>query len=426
MGLGLIIVIFKALALKLRSQSYGDVARFWAHIFAINFAVGVVTGIPMEFQFGTNWARFSNFAGGVIGLTLALEGMIAFFAESAFLGLFLFGEKKLSPRAHLFAAFMVFLGSWMSGYFIIVTNAFMQHPVGYKLSASGNLELADVAAYLLNPWAIWQYLHTMSAAVITGGFVVSAVGAYWTLMKQYTEHARICLKVGVIVSFIACCLQLFPTGDQSGKQVAQYQKPTLAAMEGKFVTGSHAELAIIGQPNVVARRLENPIIVPYVLSFLAYGSFGSVVEGMDSFPKDQLPDNIELLYYAYHIMVGLGTCLMLLTGISLLMLWRGTLHQTRPLLWAIMLAFPFPYIATTAGWMCTELGRQPWLVYGLLRTMHGTSPTVSAGNVAWSTLGFAGLYMVLGILYLHLISREIIKGPAPHSESEPNISTSLA
>ena len=314
----------------------------------------------------------------------------------------------------------------MSGYFIIVTNAFMQHPVGYKMSASGTLVLADVAAYLLNPWAIWQYLHTMSAAVITGGFVVSAVGAYWTLMKQYTEHARICLKVGVIVSFIFCCLQLFPTGDQSGKLLAQYQKPTLAAMEGKFVSGSRAELAIIGQPNLVTRRLENPIIVPYILSFLAYGSFGAVVQGIDDFPKDQLPDNIELLYFAYHIMVGLGTCFMMLTGLSLFMLWRGMLLRSRWLLWAIMLAFPFPYIATTAGWMVAELGRQPWLVWGLLRTVHGTSPTVSGGNVAWSTLGFAGLYMVLGILFLHLISREIAKGPAAHSETEPNISMSAA
>jgi cytochrome bd ubiquinol oxidase subunit I len=426
MGLGLIIVIFKALGLRLNSQTYNDVARFWAHIFAINFAVGVVTGIPMEFQFGTNWARFSTFAGGVIGMTLAMEGMFAFFAESAFLGLFLFGEKKLSPRAHFLSAFMVFLGSWMSGYFIIVTNAFMQHPVGYKVSATGSLELADVAAFLLNPWAIWQYLHTMSAAVITGGFVVSAVGAYWTLMNQYAEHARICLKVGVIVSFIFCCLQLFPTGDQCGKLVAQYQKPSLAAMEGKLETGSHAELAIIGQPNLETRSLQNPVMVPYILSFLAYGSFGSVVQGMNDFPKDQLPDNIDLLYFAYHIMVGLGTCFMMLTGISLLMLWRGMLHRSRPLLWAIMLAFPFPYIATTAGWMSAELGRQPWLVWGLLRTAQGTSPTVSGGNVAWSTLGFAGLYMVIGVLYLHLINRQIAKGPEPHSGSEPITSMKLA
>ena len=425
-GLGLLIVIFKSLAIKLKSQTYAEVALFWGRIFAINFAVGVVTGIPMEFQFGTNWARFSSFAGGVIGMTLAMEGMIAFFAESAFLGLFLFGEKKLSPRAHLFSAIMVWLGSWMSGYFIIVTNAFMQHPVGYRLSSTGNLELADAAAYLLNPWAIWQYLHTMSAAVITGGFVVTAVGAYWTLMKQYTEHAKLCLKVGVITSFIFCGLQLFPTGDQSGKLVATYQKPTLAAMEGKFDTGSHAELAIIGQPNLTKRSLENPIIVPYILSFLAYGSFGSIVEGMNDFPKDQLPDNIELLYYAYHIMVGLGTCFMALTGLALLMLLRGMLEKSRLLLWALMLAFPFPYIATTAGWMVAELGRQPWLIWGIFRTAQGTSPLVAGGNVAFSTLGFMGLYLVMGVLFLYLISKAVITGPAPHLTPEPDTAASPA
>src|SRR5262249_7325018 len=292
MGLALIIVVLKGLALKLDSQRYNEVARFWVRIFTINFAVGVVTGIPMEFEFGTNWARFSNFAGGVVGMTLAMEGMFAFFAESAFLGLLMFGERKLGPRLHFLSAVMVFLGSWLSGYFIIVTNAFMQHPVGYSIADDGNLQLANATAFLLNPWAIWQYLHNMSAAVITGSFVVAAVGAYWALMRQHEDHARICLKVGVIIGLAACCLQLFPTGDQQGKMVATYQRSTLAAMEGKFESSSHAELAIIGQPDVVNRRLENPIYVPWILSFLCYGSFGAIVEGMNDFPPDQLPDNI--------------------------------------------------------------------------------------------------------------------------------------
>src|SRR5690242_20372861 len=177
MGLALIILVLKAIALFRKDPRYDVAARFWARIFGINFAVGVVTGIPMEFQFGTNWARFSNYAGGVIGLTLAMEGMFAFFAESAFLGLFLFGEKRLGPRGHLVSAIMLFLGSWLSGYFIITTNAFMQHPVGHAVGINGNLQLVDFWAYLLNPWAMWQYAHTMSAAVITGAFVVTSVGA---------------------------------------------------------------------------------------------------------------------------------------------------------------------------------------------------------------------------------------------------------
>jgi len=411
MGLALLIVVFKAVALRKNDSNYHDVARFWARIFGINFAIGVVTGIPMEFQFGTNWARFSDYSGGVIGLTLAMEGMFAFFAESAFLGLFLFGEKKLSPRMHFFAAFMMFLGSWMSGYFIIVTNAFMQHPVGAALGPDNRLHLTDFWAYLTNPWSIWQYLHNMCAAVVTGSFVVTAVGAYWTLMSMHKESARICLKVGVIAALASCVIQLFPTGDMHGKMMAKYQKPALAAMEGKFESGTHAELAIIGQPNVPQRRLENPIYVPWVLSFLAYGDFGAEVEGLNDVPKDQWPDNIELLYYAYHIMVGLGTMFLAVTGLATLLLITKRLEKSRWMLWILMCAFPFPYIATTAGWMVAELGRQPWLIYGLMRTIHGTSPTVPAGNVAFTTLGFMGLYAVMGVLFLYLIGRELSRGP---------------
>jgi cytochrome d ubiquinol oxidase subunit I len=415
MGLALIIVIFKVIALARKDGRYDDAARFWGKIFGINFAVGVVTGIPMEFQFGTNWARFSSYAGGVIGLTLALEGMFAFFAESAFLGLFLFGEKRLGRVGHLVAAVMLFVGSWLSGYFIITTNAFMQHPVGHSVGPTGLLQLTDFWGYLLNPWALWQYAHTMSAAVVTAAFVVTAVGAYWELMERHQDHARILLRVGVIVGLVACLLQLFPTGDRHGKLVAEYQAPALAAMEGKFHGGTHAELAIIGQPDVDRLRLENPVVVPWVLSFLAYGSFGATVKGLTDFPRTEWPGNIELLYYSYHIMVGLGTLFILVMGIAAILLWMGKLYTARPMLWILMLAVPFPYIATTAGWLTAELGRQPWIVYGLQRTAEGTSPTVSGGNVAFSTLGFMGMYLVLGILFLYLVGREIARGPVRHA-----------
>jgi len=410
-GLALLILICKVLALRRADPVWDDVARFWARIFAINFGIGVVTGIPLEFQFGTNWARFSDYAGGVIGMTLAMEGMFAFFAESAFLGLFLFGEKKLGPRGHLFAAFMLFLGSWLSGYFIITTNAFMQHPQGHAVGADGTLHLADASAFLLNRWAIWQYAHTMCAAVITGSFVMAAVGAYWSLLGRHEPVARRCLKLGVIVGLIATVLQLFPTGDQQGKLVAEHQPATLAAMEGKFETGTHAELVIIGQPNVAERRLENPIVVPRVLSFLAYGSFGAEVVGLNDIPEDQWPDNIELLYFAYHIMVGIGTLLIAVMMLSAFALWRGTLYRSRPIRWVLMLSFPFPYIATTFGWMTAELGRQPWVVHGLQRTADATSPGLAAGNITFTTLGFLGLYLVLGVLFLYLIGRELARGP---------------
>ena len=411
MGLALLIVSMKALALRTRDSHWDDLARFWGRIFAINFAVGVVTGIPLEFEFGTNWARFSAQSGGVIGLTLALEGLFAFFAESAFLGLFLFGEKKLGARGHFFASFMVFVGSWLSGYFIVTTNAFMQHPVGYEQGADGRLTLAHAGDYLLNPWALWEYAHTMCAAVITGAFVVCAVSAYWALMGVFTAHASRALRVGVVAGLVASILQLFPTGDHHGKLVAEYQPGALAAMEGKFSTSSHAELAIIGQPNVDEHRIENPIVVPWILSYLAYGSFGATVKGLDEIPRDLWPDHVELLYFAYHIMVGLGTLLFALMLVSASLLWLRRLERTRPALWALMLAFPFPYIATTAGWLVAELGRQPWVVYGLARTRDGSSPGVGTGDVVFSTLGFAGLYLLVGLLFLWLVLRAIARGP---------------
>lgn len=413
MGLALLLVIMKGMALRTGDARWDELAQFWVRIFALNFVLGVVTGIPMEFQFGTNWARFSTVAGGVVGLTLAMEGLFAFFAESAFLGLLLYGEKKLGPRGHFFAAFMVFLGSWSSGYFIVVTNAFMQHPVGYAAAQDGRLVLADIGTYLFNSWAFWEYAHTMTASVVTASFVVTAVAAYWTLMGQFERHAKPALKLGVIAGIVACLLQLFPTGDQHGRLVAEYQEPALAAMEGKFVSSDHAELALIGQPNVAERRLENPIVVPGILSFLAYGSFGATVHGLNDVPRDQWPDSIELLYFAYHVMVGLGTSFIVLMGASASFLWRGHLYRSRPLLWLLMLAFPFPYIATTAGWMAAELGRQPWAVYGLLRTAHATSPTVGAGDIVFSAIGFMGLYLMLGVLFLWLVLRQIARGPAP-------------
>src|SRR5215831_1557140 len=411
MGLAWFIVWFKWRALRSGEEKYRTAARLWTRIFGLTFAVGVVTGIPMEFQFGTNWGGFSKYAGGVIGQTLAMEGMFAFFLESAFVGVLLYGEGRLSPRAHLLAAVGLAAGSWLSGYFILVTNAFMQHPVGHGIGARGALQLVDVWAYLFNRWAIWQYAHTMTAAVITASFVVAAIGAYWSLMKLHDEHARVCLRVGVIAGLIACLLQLFPTGDRQGRLVADYQRPTLAAMEGKFSSGSRAEMVIIGQPDVEARRLDNPVTVPAVLSFLAYGSFGATVFGLNDFPRQDWPDNVELLYYMYHVMVGLGTLFIAVMGFAALLLWRGRLYQSRAVRWILMLSVPFPYIANTAGWATAELGRQPWIVYGLQRTAQGSSPNVSAGTVAFSTLGYMGLYLVLGILFLYLVGREIAHGP---------------
>jgi cytochrome d ubiquinol oxidase subunit I len=411
MGLALVILLLKGLGLAKGDERFDTAARFWIRIFGLSFAVGVVTGIPLEFQFGTNWARFSTHAGGVIGQTLGMEGMFAFFLESTCLGLLVWGERKLGRKRHFLAALALFLGSWASGYFIVATNAFMQHPVGYLTAADGSLQLADFWAYLLNPWAIVQYLHTMMGASVTGAFAVAAVGAFWTLRDEHVVQAALFLKTGVCVGLVASCLVAFPTGDQQGKRVARHQQPTLAAMEGRWRSGPYAELNLIGQPNVEGRKLDNPLPLPGLLSFIAYGSFSSNVKGLEEFPRDQWPTNLEFLYYGFHIMVGLGTLFIALMGLSALMLPGGRLLRHRPLLWALMLAFPFPFIANSAGWVVAEFGRQPWLVYGLMRTVDGTSQLVHPGQTVFTCLGFAGLYFVLGLLFLFLVGREVNHGP---------------
>jgi len=411
MGLALLILILKIIALRTGREAFNDTARFWIRIFGINFAVGVVTGIPMEFQFGTNWAQFSHYAGGVVGQTLAMEGIFAFFLESTFLGLLIYGERRLGQKGHFLAALALFVGSWLSGYFIIATNAFMQHPVGHAVAADGTLQLAKLGAFVFNPWAILQYLHNQTAAVVTASFVMAAIGAFWTLREQHREAATISLRTGVIAGLVASVLVAFPTGHEQGRLVAAHQPVTLAAMEGQFESGPGAPLAVIGQPNVPERRLDNPIHLPAVLSWIAYGSFSADVRGLNDFPVEDWPSSVELLYYSFHIMVGLGTIFIALMTLSVIQLARGKLLTTRWLLWILAFAFPFPYIANTAGWMTTELGRQPWVVYGLMRTAEAASPTVHSGAALFTALGFAGLYLVLGVLFLVLVGREITHGP---------------
>jgi len=411
MGLAWFLAYWKWRALRTGDKSYDQAARFWAKIFGLNFAVGVVTGIPMEFQFGTNWAGFSKYAGGVIGQTLAMEGLFAFFLESAFVGVLIWGEKRLGPRLHFMAALAVALGSWLSGYFILVTNAFMQHPAGYQIETDGSLGIASLSTYLLNPWAWVQFAHNQMAALVTGAFVVTAVGAFYALRGLHPIQARLYLRTGTLAGLIASLLVAFPTGDQQAKMVGRHQPVTLAAMEGKFQGGTEAGVALIGQPNVAARRLDNPIEVPGALSFLAYGHFGSYVHGLEEYPKEAWPDNIELLYYSFHIMITLGTIFILLMGVATLQNHLGGLHSSKLLLWMLMLAFPFPYIANTLGWMTAELGRQPWLIYGLFHTSDGVSQVVSNGNTIFTLIGFTGLYFVLGLLFLFLVGREIGHGP---------------
>ena len=412
MGLSLIIVYFKWKYLRNKIEKYNDAAKFWMKIFALNFAMGVVTGIPMEFQFGTNWAKFSELTGGIIGQTLAMEGMFSFFLESSFLGLFIFGELRPLIVSSFLTGFLVFLGSWASGWFILATNAWMQHPVGYEILDNGKFVLENFSALFGNPWLLPAFLHNQLASVVTSSFVVASIGAFYILRNKQIEHGKLFLKTGVIFGLVSSILVAFPTGDWNAKNVAKYQPAAFAAMEGIFETEhAGAEIVLIGQPNMVEKKLDNKIAVPNVLSFLTYQEWDKQIVGMDKFKEEELPDNIPALYYSYHIMVGLGTVFIAIMALAAFLLWRKKLYTSKALLWSIMFLVPFPYIANLTGWYTAELGRQPYLVYGLLRTTEGVSPTVSSGNTLFTLLGFVALYMLLGLLFLVLVGKTINQGP---------------
>ncbi|HSL24572.1 MAG TPA: cytochrome ubiquinol oxidase subunit I [Vicinamibacterales bacterium] len=418
MGLGVLIAVLKTLQIVKARDEYGDAARFWARIFAITFAAGVVTGIPMEFQFGTNWARFSHYAGPVVGQTLFMEGVFAFFAESSFLGVFLFGERRVNPLLHWFSAVMVGLGAVLSGYFIVATNAWMQHPVGFEV-VNGRAELTSLWALLTNPYVRWQYPHVISGSMITASMVMAGIGAYHVLSAGSeseragalrAELGRTSLRVGVAIGLIFSLVSLFPTGSLHGENIARYQPEKMAAMEGVFRTQEGAPLAIIGMPDTEKRELLDPIYVPRLLSYLAYGDFRARVVGLNDIPEDRRPP-VELVYYAYRIMVGLGTIFIAVLAVAAVLLRRGRLFTNRLWLWVLMLAMPFPYIANQAGWMVAEVGRQPWVVYGLHRTAEATSTNVSGGMTMFTLLGFMGLYALLALLYVFLFLKIVHEGP---------------
>ncbi|HLI95279.1 MAG TPA: cytochrome ubiquinol oxidase subunit I [Candidatus Baltobacteraceae bacterium] len=410
MGLAPFIAFYTVKGVRRHDERAIAIARFWAKIFTINFAIGVVTGIPMEFQFGTNWAGFSARAGSVVGQTLAMEGVYAFFIESVFLGVFLYGRRRVSPTFYAFSAVAVWAGSWLSGFFIVATNAWMQHPVGYTIAKDGTIELRSVGAVLLSPFAWWQWAHVMTGALLAGAFVVAGVGAYWLLSRRHLEIAQRIVRAGVIVGICASVVAIFPTGDRNGAFVTRDQPAKLAAMEGLFNPERDAPLAIFGMPDTQHDVLIDPFYLPDLLSFLAYGDFRANVNGLSSYPRDERPP-VELTYYAYHVMVGLGTIFLGIMALGVLLLFLHRLFEMRWMLWILMLAMPFPYVANEAGWMVTEVGRQPWIVYGLLRTTAGPSPNVVAGETIFTTIGFAGMYFLLGVLFLLLILREIARGP---------------
>jgi cytochrome d ubiquinol oxidase subunit I len=417
MGLAPFVAWYNIRAWRTGDQDAARSANFWTHIFAVNFAAGVVTGIPMEFQFGTNWAAFSAKAGAVIGQPLAFEGMYAFFLESVFLGVLLFGRGRVPQAFYVASSVCVLIGSWLSGYFIVVTDAWMQHPVGYSIAHDGTIAMASLWAVLTSTFAIWQYAHVLAGAIASGGFIVAGVGAYYLLARRDIAYGTRFVRLGVLVALVGT-MAVIGAGDKNADDVTQAQPVKLAAMEGLFESTKNAPLAVIGMPDTVNKTLIDPIFVPDLLSFLAYGSFRAPVAGLNAYATELWPP-VEMTYYAYHIMVGLGTVFVAVAALAALLLVRGRLFHSRAALWMLLLAIPFPYIANEAGWVVTEVGRQPWIIYGLMRTSAAGSPNVVAGETLFTLLGFAGMYFLLGVLFLFLIVREVANGPDGKAQPAP-------
>ncbi len=341
-----------------------------------------------------------------------MEGIFAFFLESVFLGVLLYRRTGIPTPLQALSALFVWIGSWLSGFFIVTADAWMQHPVGYTILANGHILLRDIWSVLFQPFAIWQYLHVLCGAMVAGGVLVAGIGAYYLLSKRDEQLARRFVRAGTLAGFIFSGLAVFPTGDRNGADVTDAQPVKLAAMEGLFESTPGAPLALIGMPDLHTKTLIDPIDVPSLLSFLAYGNVDANVDGLTKYRRLQWPP-VELTYYAYHIMVGLGTIFGAVLAIAtLLLLWGKRLYTTPLALWALMLLMPFPYIANEAGWTVTEVGRQPWAVYGLIRTADAYSQNVASGETLFTLIGFAGMYFLLGVLFLYLVLRQIDQGAA--------------
>jgi cytochrome bd ubiquinol oxidase subunit I len=411
-GLGLILVAMEGMYLATRRPLYHSMTRFWVKIFGLMFAIGVASGIVMEFQFGTNWASYSRFVGDVFGSALAAEGIFAFFLESGFLALLLFGWERVSPKMHFFSTMMVSLGAIFSAVWIIVANSWQQTPAGHHLvetAAGRRAEVVSFAAVVLNPSTLNRLSHVLVAAFQTGAFLVISVSAFYLIKNRHLDFARASLKIGLVMALISAPLQLV-SGHSSAVRVAQTQPAKLAAFEGHYAASAPGALNLFGWVNERSERVEYSIAFPGMLSWLISGNSQTPVTGLKAFaPEDRPPVNI--VFQTYHAMVAIGMALIALSLLGVVCWFRGTLGQNRFLLWIYVFAVGLPQLANQLGWLSAEVGRQPWIVYGLLRTRDGLSKVVGTGEILTSLILFSFVYLLLFALFVYLIDHKIRQGP---------------
>jgi len=406
LGLTIIIAYMETKYVRTGDETYLEMTKFWAKLFLINFAVGVVTGITLEFQFGTNWSRYSAYVGDVFGSLLAIEATATFFLESTFIGIWVFGWKKLSKKAHAAVMWLVAIGSNCSAVWILIANSWMQSPVGYTIR-NGRAEMVDFFAVVTQKFAIYSIIHMLSAALVLASFFIMGISAYHLLKNRHKEFFTKSFRTGLGFGLIFSML-VFILGDMSGVMVAEKQPAKLAAMESLWETQERAPSYLFAWPDQENEKNSVEIgVIPGLLSFLVKHDFNAVVPGLKDFPKDERP-NVLITSFAFKGMVGLGTLFILLTLYG----WfkRNKLHDNPLYLKVMILAIPLPYLAIQLGWLVTEIGRQPWLVYGVFKTADGASP-IAASQVAISLAAFILVYSVLGAVGFYLMYQKAIKGP---------------
>jgi cytochrome d ubiquinol oxidase subunit I len=410
-GLAWLLVILEYLGWRRNDETYVRLGRFFGRILGLTFAVGVATGIVMEFQFGTNWAEYSKFVGDIFGAPLAAEGVFAFFLESGFLGLYLFGRGRVSKRMHWFSMLMVAVGATLSAFWIIVANSWQQTPAGYTIR-NGRAELTDFWAAVFNPSTVVRYFHTVDAALVTGAFFVAGISAYLMLKGKETELARKSLRIALLFGLAVSFLEVMPSGHEHARQVARTQPEKFAAIEGLYTSRDAAPLVMFAYPTDKPPTLHAPIEIPGLLSWMAFGDPNATVKGLNEFPYDEVPP-LWLTFVSFHNMVLLGMYFIVVMAYGVYLLYRKRLWNRTKFLKLLVWSIPLPLAACQLGWIAAEVGRQPWIVYRLLKTTDAVSITVTSGELLFSLILFTIVYALLGGLYIYLLVKKVRHGIEP-------------
>ena len=411
-GIGLVMVCMEGQYLRTKNVIYEQLARFWTRIFAVTFGIGVATGIVMEFEFGTNWATYSRYVGDVFGSALAAEGVFAFALESGFLGILLFGWNRVKPIVHFIATVGVFLGSMFSAIWIVVANSWQQTPAGFQIVGEGmeaRAEIVDFWAMVFNPSSMDRLIHVWIGAFLAGTFLVLSVHAYYILRGKHLEISKAAFKMALGIATVCALAQLW-AGHRSADGVAHNQPAKLAAMEAHYERDKPMDLYLLGWVNKKDKKVYG-IKVPGGVSFLVYGDSNRPMQGLDDFAKEDQPTAINAIFQFYHLMVVIGFALIGLTLLGMFYNWRGTLFRQKWLLRLFVLAVILPQIANQVGWFAAEMGRQPWVVYGLLRTSDALSKNVTANQVLFSLILFSIIYSLLFLLFIYMMHKKIKHGP---------------